>query len=65
MLILNFTYPLRCLRVPPGVCVPPVEYHSFRRQLSTRLHSDPQWNTTPATIRSGYLSLTIGGEVAA
>jgi hypothetical protein len=27
MLILNFTYPLRCLRVPPGVRVPPVEYH--------------------------------------
>jgi hypothetical protein len=27
MLILNFTCPLRCLRVPPGVRVPPVEYH--------------------------------------
>jgi hypothetical protein len=27
MLILNFTYPLRCLRVPLGVSVPPVEYH--------------------------------------
>jgi hypothetical protein len=27
MLILNFTYPLRCLHVPPGVRVPPVEYH--------------------------------------
>jgi hypothetical protein len=27
MLILNFTYPLRCVRVPPGVRVPPVEYH--------------------------------------
>jgi hypothetical protein len=25
MLILNFTYPLRCLREPPGVRVPPVE----------------------------------------
>jgi hypothetical protein len=24
MLILNFTYPLRCLRVPLGVRVPPV-----------------------------------------
>jgi hypothetical protein len=23
----NFTYPLRCLRVPPGVRVPQVEYH--------------------------------------
>jgi hypothetical protein len=23
----NFTYPLRCLRVPPGVHVPQVEYH--------------------------------------
>jgi hypothetical protein len=30
MLILNFTYPLRCLRVPPGVPVPPVEYHCSR-----------------------------------
>jgi hypothetical protein len=27
MLILNFTYPLRCLRVPAGVRVPPVEHH--------------------------------------
>jgi hypothetical protein len=27
MLILNFTYPLRCRRVPLGVRVPPVEYH--------------------------------------
>jgi hypothetical protein len=24
---LNFTYPLGCLRVPPGVLVPQVEYH--------------------------------------
>jgi hypothetical protein len=32
MLILNFTYTLRCLRVPLGVHVPPVEYH-----WSTRL----------------------------
>jgi hypothetical protein len=30
MLILNFTYPLRCLRVPPGVLIPPVEYHWYR-----------------------------------
>jgi hypothetical protein len=30
MPILNFTYPLRCLRVPPGVRVPPLEYHWFR-----------------------------------
>jgi hypothetical protein len=30
MLILNFTYPLRCLRIPPGVHVPPVEYHWSR-----------------------------------
>jgi hypothetical protein len=30
MLILNFTYPLRCLRVPLGVRVPPVEYHCSR-----------------------------------
>ncbi|KDR16462.1 Synaptic vesicle membrane protein VAT-1-like protein-like, partial [Zootermopsis nevadensis] len=27
---LNFTYPLRCLRVPPGVRVPQVEYHWSR-----------------------------------
>jgi hypothetical protein len=31
MLILNFTYPLRCLRVPLGVRAPPVEYHWARR----------------------------------
>jgi hypothetical protein len=31
MLILNFTYPLRCLRIPPGVRVPPVEYHWSKR----------------------------------
>jgi hypothetical protein len=30
MLILNFTYPLRCLRVPLGVRVPPVQYHCSR-----------------------------------
>jgi len=30
MLILNFTYPLRCLRVPLGVRVPPVEYHCIK-----------------------------------
>jgi hypothetical protein len=23
----NYTHPLRCLLVPPGVRVPPVEYH--------------------------------------
>jgi hypothetical protein len=33
MLTLNFTYPLRCLRVPPGVRVPPVEYHCNRRPM--------------------------------
>jgi hypothetical protein len=33
MLILNFTYPLRCLRVPLGVRVPPVEYHWARGSL--------------------------------
>jgi hypothetical protein len=38
MLILNFTYPLRCLRVPLGVRVPPVEYHWSR--LRARLVSD-------------------------
>jgi hypothetical protein len=32
MLILNFTYPLRC-RVPLGVRVPPVEYHCPRALL--------------------------------
>jgi hypothetical protein len=26
----NFTYPLRCLREPPGVSVPQVEYHCSR-----------------------------------
>jgi hypothetical protein len=31
MLILNFTYPIRCRRVPLGVRVPPVEYHWSRR----------------------------------
>jgi hypothetical protein len=34
----NFTYPLRCLRVPPGVRVPQVEYHwciGPRRRIST------------------------------
>jgi hypothetical protein len=31
MLILNSTYPLRYLRVPPGVRVLPVEYHWDRR----------------------------------
>jgi hypothetical protein len=25
----NVTYPLRCLRIPPGVRVPQVEYHWF------------------------------------
>jgi hypothetical protein len=34
MLILNFTYPLRCLRVPLGVRVPPVEYHWYRIWVS-------------------------------
>jgi hypothetical protein len=29
-LFFKFTYPLRCLRVPPGVRVPQVEYHCFR-----------------------------------
>jgi hypothetical protein len=33
MLILNFTYPLRFLRVPLGVRVPPVEYHWSRQSI--------------------------------
>jgi hypothetical protein len=32
MFFSNFTYPLRCLHVPPGVRVPQVEYHCFRIQ---------------------------------
>jgi hypothetical protein len=36
MLILIFTYPLRCLRLPPGVRVPPVEYHWSIGLLSER-----------------------------
>jgi hypothetical protein len=36
MLILNFTYPLRCRRVPLGVSVPPVEYH-----CSSGIHLHP------------------------
>jgi len=32
MLILNFTYPLRCLRVPP------VEYHCLRQQCAVNVN---------------------------
>jgi hypothetical protein len=39
MLILNFTYPLRCRRVPLGVRVPPAEYH---------------WVSGPAAVRRCY-----------
>jgi hypothetical protein len=31
----NFAYPLRCLRVPPGVRVPQVEYHCYNGRVQT------------------------------
>ena len=34
----NFTYPLRCLRVPPGVRLPQVEYHCFTPSWFTVKH---------------------------
>jgi hypothetical protein len=40
MLILNFTYPLRCLRVSLGVRVPPVEYHWVRLYTNEPTHWD-------------------------
>jgi hypothetical protein len=45
MLILNFTYPLRCRRIPLGVRVPPVEYHCIREQKRGRqvYYSDPNF----------------------
>jgi hypothetical protein len=36
-LILNFTYPLRCLRVPLGVRVPPFEYHWLNELLNCQV----------------------------
>jgi hypothetical protein len=51
MLISNFTYPLRCLRVPPGVSVPPVEYHCSREyQNFNRIPLLPSFYTVTITV---------------
>jgi hypothetical protein len=38
-IFLNFTYPLRCLRVTPGVHVPQVEYHCSKASCLTSFYS--------------------------
>jgi hypothetical protein len=42
----NFTYPLRCLRLPPGGCVPQVEYHWYRAYAIYVLGSSPDLSLT-------------------
>jgi hypothetical protein len=39
--IFNFTYPLKCLRGPPGVRVPQVEYHCYILHTHTHTHKAP------------------------
>jgi hypothetical protein len=60
MLILNFTYPLRCLRVPLGVRVPPVEYHcsSGYHRMSTDVSLG--LTTTHTTARHYSFSRSTG-----
>jgi hypothetical protein len=51
-IIFNFTYPLRCLRVPPGVRLPQVEYHWHRGQKEIRGDTYTQTARCLATRRS-------------